>query len=48
MTANSSVKLDDTSLDVDKRVAFFRDIEAELITSPDDELRFHSGVPSFI
>ena len=46
-STNSSVKLDDTSLDVDKRVAFFRDIEAELITSPDDELRFHSGVPSF-
>lgn len=30
---------------VAERVAFFRKIEAELITSPDKELRFHSGVP---
>lgn len=32
---------------IDERVAFFRQVEAELIDSPDDELRFHSGVPSF-
>ncbi len=31
---------------VDERVAFFRQVEAELITSPDTELRFHSGVPA--
>ncbi|MPW64371.1 tRNA-(ms[2]io[6]A)-hydroxylase [Moraxella catarrhalis] len=31
---------------IDERVAFFRDIECELIQSPDDELRFHSGIPS--
>lgn len=28
------------------RVQFFRDIEAELITMPDVELRFHSGPPA--
>lgn len=33
---------------IDERVAFFRDIECELIQSPDDELRFHSGIPSDI
>ena len=31
---------------IDERVAFFRDVERELIDSPDDQLRFHSGVPS--
>ncbi|MDO5651379.1 MAG: tRNA-(ms[2]io[6]A)-hydroxylase [Moraxella sp.] len=30
---------------IDERVAFFRTVEAELITSPDEQLRFHSGVP---
>lgn len=30
---------------IDERVAFFRDIERELIESPDQELRFHSGIP---
>lgn len=30
---------------VDERVAFFRDVEKDLILSPDSELRFHSGVP---
>lgn len=30
---------------IDTRVDFFRAVEAELITSPDEELRFHSGVP---
>ena len=33
--------------DLDERVAFFRQVENELITSDDDELRFHSGVPTF-
>ena len=31
---------------IDERVAFFRQAEAELITTEDDELRFHSGVPA--
>lgn len=31
---------------IDERVALFRDIESELIDSPDHELRFHSGVPA--
>ncbi len=33
--------------DISSRVAFFREAERELIDSPDDELRFHSGVPTF-
>ena len=33
--------------DISSRVAFFREVERELIDSPDDELRFHSGVPTF-
>ncbi len=28
------------------RIAYFADVEAELITSPDPEFRFHSGVPA--
>ncbi|MFD0949728.1 tRNA-(ms[2]io[6]A)-hydroxylase [Paraperlucidibaca wandonensis] len=28
-----------------ERVAFFREVEAELISTPDVEMRFHSGVP---
>lgn len=31
---------------IDERVAFFKEVEAELISSPDTELRFHSGVPA--
>jgi tRNA-(ms[2]io[6]A)-hydroxylase len=31
--------------DITERVTFFGEIEAELITSPDSEFRFHSGVP---
>lgn len=31
---------------IDERVAFFKAVESELISSPDSELRFHSGVPS--
>lgn len=37
-----------TDESIDERVAFFREVEAELIDSPDGELRFHSGVPDFI
>ncbi len=33
--------------DISSRVAFFREVERGLIDSPDDELRFHSGVPTF-
>lgn len=33
--------------DIGSRVAFFREVEKELIDSPDGELRFHSGVPTF-
>lgn len=32
--------------DITSRVESFRQIEAKLITSPDSQLRFHSGVPS--
>lgn len=31
---------------IDERVALFKTVEAELIASPDTELRFHSGVPA--
>lgn len=34
-----------TEEDIQPRVAELRDIEKELILSPDNELRFHSGVP---
>lgn len=30
---------------IDERVALFKEVESELISSPDNELRFHSGVP---
>lgn len=30
---------------IDERVAFFRQVEADLITSPDAVFRFHSGTP---
>ncbi|HSP84159.1 MAG TPA: tRNA-(ms[2]io[6]A)-hydroxylase [Psychrobacter sp.] len=33
---------------IDERVAFFKEIEAELIATPDTELRFHSGEPATI
>lgn len=36
-----------TDESIDERVEFFRQVEKELIDTPDDELRFHSGVPSF-
>ena len=31
---------------IDERVAFFKEVEADLISSPDTELRFHSGAPA--
>ena len=31
---------------IDERVDFFRAVEAELIISPDTEIRFHSGMPA--
>ena len=35
----------DTPTAVGARVAFFADLEAELVCRPDPQLRFHSGVP---
>ena len=32
-------------VNLEQRIAFFTSVEAELITSPDPEFRFHSGVP---
>jgi len=32
--------------DISERVAFFADIEADLITSPDTDFKFHSGAPA--
>lgn len=34
-----------SKVDIMPRVRFFGEVEATLITSPDDEFRFHSGVP---
>ncbi|MBE0440707.1 tRNA-(ms[2]io[6]A)-hydroxylase [Psychrobacter sp. FME13] len=31
---------------IDDRVAFFKEVESELISSPDTDLRFHSGTPA--
>ena len=36
----------DPAEDIDQRIALFKEVEAELITSPDPEVRFHSGVPA--
>lgn len=32
---------------IEERIGFFREVERELIQSPDTEFRFHSGVPAF-
>jgi tRNA-(ms[2]io[6]A)-hydroxylase len=32
--------------DIESRIAFFAELEADLITSPDPDFRFHSGAPS--
>ena len=34
------------SAKVDSRIAFFAEVEAELITSPDNDFKFHSGLPA--
>lgn len=34
--------------DIKERVDYFADVEADLISSPDPEFKFHSGKPSFI
>lgn len=34
------------SSEVDNRLARFQELEATLITEPDEEFRFHSGIPS--
>jgi tRNA-(ms[2]io[6]A)-hydroxylase len=33
--------------DISQRVKFFGEVEAELISSPDSDFKFHSGVPDF-
>ncbi len=33
-------------IDVKARVQFFGEVEAQLITTPDDDFKFHSGVPA--
>ena len=37
-----------SKVDITERVAFFGDIEAELIQSPDTDFKFHSGKPNLI
>lgn len=32
--------------DISDRILFFSDIEAELISTPDDNFKFHSGIPT--
>lgn len=34
------------SAKVDGRIAYFAEVEAELITSPDNDFKFHSGLPA--
>lgn len=34
-----------SAFDITERVAFFGSVEAELIASPDEDFKFHSGVP---
>lgn len=36
----------DQSEKVDNRIAYFADIEAQLIISPDNDFKFHSGMPT--
>ncbi|GAM73520.1 tRNA-(ms(2)io(6)A)-hydroxylase [Vibrio ishigakensis] len=31
---------------IEERVAHFAQVEAELISTPDDEFKFHSGIPA--
>ncbi|RZD22217.1 tRNA isopentenyl-2-thiomethyl-A-37 hydroxylase MiaE [Pseudoalteromonas sp. MEBiC 03485] len=37
-----------SEFDITERVEFFGQLEAELILSPDEDFKFHSGVPSHI
>ncbi|WP_019673695.1 tRNA-(ms[2]io[6]A)-hydroxylase [Psychrobacter lutiphocae] len=46
-STHGSINSNIQTLNIDDRIAFFREVEADLITSPDNELRFHSGVPCF-
>ena len=46
LTLARDLTKEDNDADIDARVALFREVEAELITSPDSQLRFHSGVPA--
>jgi tRNA-(ms[2]io[6]A)-hydroxylase len=32
---------------VDSRIAYFAEVESQLIISPDNDFKFHSGAPSF-
>ena len=34
--------------DISERVAFFGEVEAELIASPDEDFKFHSGTPTLV
>jgi len=34
--------------DITERVDFFGKIEADLITSPDEDFKFHSGAPALV
>jgi len=40
-----SLAQDISAVDITERVKYFGNIEAELILSPDDDFKFHSGVP---
>ena len=35
-------------ISVDERIALFREVERDLIESPDNEMRFHSGLPVLV
>ena len=35
-------------ISVDERIVLFREVERELIESPDNEMRFHSGLPVLV
>ena len=41
-----TAKLKDPEEDIQKRIEYIRDVEKNLILSPDDTFRFHSGVPT--
>ncbi|KNH13799.1 hypothetical protein ACS79_07410 [Vibrio lentus] len=37
-----------SEVNISERVNYFAEVEAELITSPDSDFKFHSGTPNFI